>query len=100
MDPNEHRAGPPGAIYRLPKVDLLEHPPTVPNEKEGLESTEKKIRKDILFSEEVQNEDIYICEKVQRGLKSDGFNQSIFSEKYEIGVSHFQSYISEKINNG
>ena len=47
--------------------------------------SEKKIREDILFSEEVQNEDIYICEKVQKGLKSDGFNQGIFSEKYEIG---------------
>ena len=32
MGPND-RAGPPGAIYRLPKVDLLEHPPTVPREK-------------------------------------------------------------------
>jgi len=62
--------------------------------------SEKKIKEDIVFSEEVQNEDIYICEKVQKGLKSNGFNQGIFSEKYEIGVSHFQSYISEKINNG
>tara|TARA_B110000495_G_scaffold39565_1_gene31929 strand:- start:1300 stop:2325 length:1026 start_codon:yes stop_codon:yes gene_type:complete len=60
----------------------------------------KEINKDILFSEEVQNEDIYICEKVQRGLKSDGFNHGVFSEKYENGVSHFQSYISEKTNNG
>ena len=62
--------------------------------------SKKEIKKDIQFSENVQNEDIYICEKVQTGLKSNGFDRGVFSKKYENGVSHFQSYISEKINNG
>ena len=63
---------------------------------EDLES----IQEDISFSEEVQNEDINICERIQIGLESDGFDHGVFSRKYETGVSHFQSYIEEKINNG
>jgi len=63
---------------------------------EDLES----IQEDIFFSEEIQNEDIDICERIQTGLESDGFDQGVFSKKYETGVSHFQSYIEKKINNG
>ena len=58
------------------------------------------IQEDISFSEEVQIEDINICERIQIGLESDGFDKGIFSKKYETGVSHFQSYINKKINNG
>jgi len=58
------------------------------------------IQEDISFSEEVQIEDINICERIQIGLESDGFDHGIFSKKYETGVSHFQSYIDKKINNG
>ena len=58
------------------------------------------IQEDISFSEEVQNEDINICERIQIGLESDGFDYGVFSKKYETGVSHFQSYIEKKINNG
>ena len=60
----------------------------------------ESIQEDISFSEEVQNEDINICERIQIGLESDGFDHGIFSKKYETGVSHFQSYIDKKINNG
>ena len=60
----------------------------------------KSIQEDISFSEEVQNEDINICERIQIGLESDGFDNGVFSKKYETGVSHFQSYIEKKINNG
>ena len=63
---------------------------------EDLES----IQEDISFSEKVQNEDINICERIQIGLESDGFDNGVFSKKYETGVSHFQSYIKKKINNG
>ena len=63
---------------------------------EDLES----IQEDISFSEKIQNEDINICERIQIGLESDGFDHGIFSKKYETGVSHFQSYIEKKINNG
>ena len=65
-------------------------------DEENLES----IQEDISFSEEVQIEDINICERIQIGLESDGFDHGVFSKKYETGVSHFQSYIEEKINNG
>ena len=58
------------------------------------------IQQDISFSEEVQIEDINICERIQIGLESDGFDNGVFSKKYETGVSHFQSYIEKKINNG
>ena len=60
----------------------------------------KSIQEDISFSEEVQNEDINICERIQIGLESDGFDHGVFSKKYETGVNHFQSYIEKKINNG
>ena len=59
-----------------------------------------QISKDINFSEEIQNEDIDICERIQAGLESNGFDSGILSTKYEIGVSHFQNYIENKINNG
>ena len=59
-----------------------------------------KIIEDVNFSEQVQNEDINICERIQKGLESNGFDYGVFSEKYETGVSHFQSYIENKVNNG
>jgi len=58
------------------------------------------IQKDISFSEDIQNEDINICERIQLGLESDGFDRGVFSKKYENGVSHFQSYINKKVKNG
>ena len=45
-------------------------------------------------------EDIDICERIQAGLESNGFDSGILSTKYEIGISHFQNYIESKINNG
>tara|TARA_Y100000816_G_C25747337_1_gene393127 strand:- start:118 stop:603 length:486 start_codon:yes stop_codon:yes gene_type:complete len=60
----------------------------------------KQISKDINFSENVQSEDIDICERIQTGLESNGFDSGILSTKYEIGVSHFQNYIENKIKNG
>ena len=59
-----------------------------------------KIIEDVDFSEQVQHEDINICERIQKGLESNGFDYGTFSKKYETGVSHFQSYIENKVNNG
>ena len=59
-----------------------------------------QISKDINFSEEIQNEDIDICERIQAGLESNGFGSGILSTEFEIGVNHFQNYIENKINNG
>ena len=38
-----------------------------------------RMEKDIRFSDEVQQEDIMICEKVQKGLESKGYDKGRFS---------------------
>jgi len=47
------------------------------------------------FSEEIQQEDIRICESVQRGLQSSHYNQGRFSVKRENGVHHFHGLLCE-----
>ena len=60
--------------------------------------SKKGIQKDINFSDKIQKEDILICEEVQKNLLSIGFEKGIISNKYEIGVKHFQDYIRSNIN--
>ena len=45
--------------------------------------------KTIAFSDEIQQEDIRICESVQRGLQSRTYKHGRFSVKRENGVHHF-----------
>ena len=47
------------------------------------------------FSDEIQREDIKICESVQRGLKSRNYTQGRFSVKRENGVHHFHGLLAE-----
>ena len=49
----------------------------------------------IAFSDEIQQEDIKICESVQRGLASHSYNQGRFSVKRENGVHHFHLLLHE-----
>ncbi|MBN8618781.1 MAG: Rieske 2Fe-2S domain-containing protein [Anaerolineae bacterium] len=49
----------------------------------------------IAFSDQIQQEDIEICENVQKGLKSNAYNQGRFSVKRENGVHHFQTLVHE-----
>ncbi len=49
----------------------------------------------IAFSDEIQREDIKICENVQRGLASRAYNQGRFSAKRENGVHHFHLLLHE-----
>jgi choline monooxygenase len=49
----------------------------------------------IAFSDEIQQEDIKICENVQRGLQSRAYNQGRFSVKRENGVHHFHLLLYE-----
>lgn len=49
----------------------------------------------IAFSDQIQQEDIEICENVQKGLKSNVYNQGRFSVLRENGVYHFQSLVHE-----
>jgi len=49
----------------------------------------------IAFSDEIQHEDIRICESVQRGLRSRNYDRGRFSVKRENGVHHFQGLLAE-----
>lgn len=49
----------------------------------------------IAFSDEIQQEDITICENVQRGLGSSTYTQGRFSVKRENGVHHFHMLLNE-----
>jgi choline monooxygenase len=50
---------------------------------------------DTAFSDEIQQEDIVICEQVQRGLRSRAYDSGRFSAKRENGVYHFQNLVRE-----
>jgi choline monooxygenase len=62
-----------------------------PGTGEGWESMQQAIA----FSDEIQQEDIVICEQVQRGLRSRAYNSGRFSAKRENGVYHFQNLVRE-----
>src|SRR5215813_5911091 len=47
------------------------------------------------FSDEIQQEDIAICESVQRGLRSRYYDRGRFSVKRENGVHHFHGLLAE-----
>ena len=49
----------------------------------------------IAFSDEIQQEDIQICEWVQRGLRSHAYDRGRFSVLRENGVHHFQALVHE-----
>ncbi len=47
------------------------------------------------FSDEIQQEDVNVCELVQKGLHSRHYHQGRFSVKRENGVHHFHGLLSE-----
>ncbi|HEV2212095.1 MAG TPA: aromatic ring-hydroxylating dioxygenase subunit alpha, partial [Gammaproteobacteria bacterium] len=51
------------------------------------------IAEDLRFSDEVQQEDIGICERVQKGLESGSYAAGRLSPKRESGVHHFQELV-------
>lgn len=53
----------------------------------------KMIEEDLRFSDEVQKEDIGICERVQQGLESGSYHAGRISPKRESGVHHFQELV-------
>jgi len=59
------------------------------------ETVRERTRKAIGFSEAVQQEDIHICEAVQRGLQSSTYDRGRYSVKRENGVHHFHMLLSE-----
>lgn len=61
---------------------------------------DKSIVDDFNFSEEVQQEDIQICQEVQKGLESNGFDKGRISKKSEKGLHHFQSILRKCFADG
>lgn len=57
------------------------------------ESAQARIEADQAFSDEVQREDIAICEAVQRGLSSGRYIPGRLCPKRESGVWHFQNLL-------
>jgi choline monooxygenase len=55
----------------------------------------ESMQQTIAFSDEIQQEDIVICEQVQRGLRSRSYDTGRFSAKRENGVYHFQNLVRE-----
>ena len=53
------------------------------------DSAKKEIDETIAFSDEIQLEDIAICEAVQRGLRSSTYDTGRYSPARENGVHHF-----------
>jgi choline monooxygenase len=59
------------------------------------EKVQEGIKKAIAFSDEVQQEDIGLCESVQRGLQSALYDRGRYSVKRENGVHHFHMLLGE-----
>lgn len=53
----------------------------------------KLMEDDLHFSDEVQKEDMMICERVQKGLTSGAYQAGRLSPKRESGVKHFQDLL-------
>jgi len=56
---------------------------------------QKALKRTIEFSDEIQHEDIAICEAVQRGLRSSTYTSGRYSVKRENGVHHFHGLLTE-----
>jgi len=49
----------------------------------------------LAFSDEIQDEDIEVCEAVQRNLRSRIYDRGRYSARRENGVHHFHSLLHE-----
>jgi choline monooxygenase len=56
---------------------------------------DERLAPTVAFSDEIQLEDIDICEAVQRGLQSRTYDQGRFSVLRENGVHHFHGLLAE-----
>ena len=59
------------------------------------EAARKEIEETVAFSDEIQLEDIAICEAVQRGLRSRTYDSGRYSPQRENGVHHFHRLYAE-----
>src|SRR5438874_738855 len=61
----------------------------------ALQENRQRIERAVAFSDEVQQEDIGLCENVQKGLRSSTYDRGRFSVKRENGVHHFHRVLNE-----
>jgi len=61
----------------------------------GRPETQAALDRIIEFSDEIQIEDIRLCETVQRGLRSRTYSTGRYSVRRENGVHHFHSLLAE-----
>lgn len=61
------------------------------------EETQKRIAEDQEFSDQVQKEDVGICEQVQLGLESGSYIAGRLCIQRETGVLHFQNLIRHSL---
>jgi choline monooxygenase len=59
---------------------------------------QKALDETVAFSDEIQIEDIAICEAVQRGLRSSTYEAGRFSPQRENGVHHFHRLYDESMS--
>jgi choline monooxygenase len=59
------------------------------------ETVQQRVKRAVAFSDEVQQEDIGLCESVQRGLRSATYDRGRYSVKRENGVHHFHMLLGE-----
>ncbi len=59
------------------------------------EKSRERVKRAIAFSDEVQQEDVGLCEHVQRGLRSSTYDRGRYSVKRENGVHHFHMLLGE-----
>ena len=60
----------------------------------------ESMQQTIAFSDQIQQEDVVLCEQVQRGLRSRAYDSGRFSAKRENGVYHFQQLVREFLSQG
>jgi choline monooxygenase len=58
-------------------------------------ATDSEWAKLLAFSDEIQEEDVQICEIVQRNLRSRVYDRGRYSAARENGVHHFHSLLHE-----
>lgn len=59
------------------------------------EKNQERIKRSVAFSDAGQQEDIGLCENVQRGLRSSTYDRGRYSVKRENGVHHFHMLLGE-----
>ena len=61
------------------------------------DAARKELDDTVAFSDEIQLEDIDICEAVQRGLRSSTYDTGRYSPERENGVHHFHGLYAERM---